>query len=207
MAALAEGGHAAPDVLLYAGTHHPSKEPLLYVLFACRLTLAAVMTLAAVAKLRSSGAFAASLEDFDFIPSRSHRPLAVLIPAAEVLIALLLALPVTATTGLLAATLFCCGLTAVPILVVARGKRMRCACFGVSEVRMSGWHIARNAVLLAVAGLGSFVAMSPGDGVPAQIPGIVLAVVAASVLTTLIVSVDDIAALFESPVAAKSSGR
>ncbi|MGW0803380.1 MauE/DoxX family redox-associated membrane protein [Nonomuraea sp. NPDC002799] len=180
---------------------------MLYVSFACRLTLAAVMTLAAVAKLRSSGVFAASLAGFDFIPARLRRPLAVLVPAAELLIALLLALPATVTAGFLAAALFCCGLTAVPVLVVARGKKVTCACFGASEVTMGGWHIARNAVLLTAASLGAFVATRLGDGVPGQIPGIVLAVVSAGVLTTLIVFVDDIAALFASPVTAGNSGR
>ena len=180
---------------------------MLYVSLACRLVLAAVMTLAAVGKLRSPGIFAASLEGFDFIPAWLRRPLAVLVPAAELLIALLLALPATVTAGFLAATLFCCGLTAVPILVVARGKKVKCACFGASEVPMSGWHIARNAVLLAAAGLGSFVAVSLGDGVPAEVPGIALAVVSAGVITTLIVFVDDIAALFRSPAAAGDLGR
>ncbi|MEV0405100.1 MauE/DoxX family redox-associated membrane protein [Actinoallomurus sp. NPDC050550] len=180
---------------------------MLYVSLACRLTLAAVMTLAAVAKLRSPGVFAASLKGFDFIPARLRRPLAVLVPAAELLIALLLALPATVTAGFLAAALFCCGLTAVPTLVVARGKKVKCACFGASEVPMSGWHIARNAVLLAAAGLGSYVAISVGDGVPGQVPGIALAVVSAGVLTALTVFVDDIAALFQSPVAAGDLGR
>ncbi|MCO6007193.1 hypothetical protein NE236_19620 [Actinoallomurus purpureus] len=180
---------------------------MLYVSFACRLTLAAVMTLAAVAKLRSPGVFAASLKGFDFIPARLRRPLAVLVPAAELLIALLLALPATVTAGFLAAALFCCGLTAVPILVVARGKKVTCACFGAGEVPMSGWHIARNAVLLAAASLGSFMAISLGDGVPGQAPGIALAVVSAGLLTTLTAFVDDIAALFQSPVAAGDLGR
>ncbi|MEO3867585.1 MauE/DoxX family redox-associated membrane protein [Nonomuraea sp. B12E4] len=180
---------------------------MLYISFACRLALVAVMALAAVAKLRSRGVFAASLEGFDFVPVRLRRPLAVLVPAAELLIALLLAVPATVTAGFLAAALFCCGLTVVPILVVARGKQVKCACFGAGEVPMGGWHIARNAVLLAAAVLGSFVTIRLGDGVPAQIPGIALAVVAAGVLTTVIVFVDDIAALFASPVAAGKSGR
>ncbi|MFI6520601.1 MauE/DoxX family redox-associated membrane protein [Spirillospora sp. NPDC050679] len=180
---------------------------MLYVSFACRLTLAAVMVLAAVAKLRSPGAFAASLASLDFVPARLRRPLAVLVPAAELLIALLLLLPATVTAGFLAATLFCCGLTAVPVLVVARGQQVTCACFGAGEVPMGGWHIARNAALLAAAGLGSSVALSVGGGVPGQAPGIALAVASAGVLTALTVFVDDIAALFRSPVAARDLGR
>lgn len=180
---------------------------MLYVSLACRLALVAVMTLAAVSKLRSPGVFAASLEGFDFIPARLRSPLAVLVPVAELLIALLLAVPLTVTIGFVLATLFCCGLTAVPILVLVRGKTVKCACFGASEVPMSGWHVARNAVLLGAAGLGTLVALRLGDGVPAHAPGIALAVVAAGLLTTLIVFVDDIAALFESPVAVGDLGR
>ncbi|MFC9973285.1 MauE/DoxX family redox-associated membrane protein [Spirillospora sp. NPDC127200] len=180
---------------------------MLYVSFACRLTLVAVMVLAAVAKLRSPGAFAASLASLDFVPARLRRPLAVLVPAAELLIALLLALPATVTAGFLAAALFCCGLTAVPVLVVARGQAVTCACFGSGGVPMGGWHVARNAVLLAAAVLGSFVALSLGDGVPDRAPGIVLAVASAGVVTALAVFVDDIAALFRSPVAAGLPGR
>ncbi|MFI1328602.1 MauE/DoxX family redox-associated membrane protein [Streptomyces sp. NPDC020845] len=180
---------------------------MLYVSLACRLTLVAVMTLAAVSKLRSPGVFAASLEGFDFIPGRLRSPLAVLVPVAELLIALLLAVPATVTGGFVLATLFCCGLTAVPVLVLVRGKTVKCACFGASEVPMGGWHVARNAVLLAAAGLGTLVALRLGDGVPAHAPGIALAVVAAGVLTTLIVFVDDIAALFQSPIPAGDLGR
>jgi hypothetical protein len=72
---------------------------------------------------------------------------------------------------------------------------------------MGGWHIARNAVLLAAACLGAAVALSLGDGVPGRIPGIALAVFSAGLLTTLTVFVDDIAALFRSPVAAGDPGR
>ncbi|MEV4253104.1 MauE/DoxX family redox-associated membrane protein [Spirillospora sp. NPDC049652] len=180
---------------------------MLYVSLACRLALAAVMTLAAVGKLRSPGNFAASLKDFDFIPSGLRRPLAFGVPAAELLITLLLAVPATVTAGFLAAALFCLGLTAVPTIVVARGTSVKCACFGASEVQMSGWHIARNAVLLAAAVLGSVVALSVGDGVPGEPAGIVLAVVSAGLLTTLTVFVDDIAALFRSPAAAGDLGR
>ncbi|MCP2342827.1 MauE/DoxX family redox-associated membrane protein [Actinomadura rupiterrae] len=180
---------------------------MLYVLLACRLALAAVMTLAAVGKLRSPGVFAASLKDFDFIPAWARRPLAFGVPAAELLIVVLLAVPATVTAGLVVAALFCCGLTAVPTLVVVRGADVTCACFGAGETPMSGWHIARNALLLAAAVLGAGVAFAAGDGVPGQVPGIALAVVGAGLLTTLTVFVDDIAALFQSPVAAGDSGR
>ncbi|QKW38524.1 methylamine utilization protein MauE [Actinomadura sp. NAK00032] len=180
---------------------------MLFVSLACRLALAAVMTLAAVAKLRAPGAFAASLEGLDFVPARLRRPLAVLVPAAELLIVLLLALPATVTAGFLAAALFCCGLTAVPTLVVVRGQKVACACFGTSEVPMGGVHIVRNAALLAVACLGAAVALTRGGGVPGEPPGIALAVVAAGLLTTLTVFVDDIAALLRPPVAAGDRGR
>ena len=180
---------------------------MLFVSLACRLALAAVLTLAAVAKLRAPGAFAASLEGLGLVPARLRRPLAVLVPAAELLIALLLALPGTVTAGFLAAALFCCGLTAVPALVVARGQTAVCACFGAAEVPMGGVHIVRNAVLLAAACLGSAVALTRGAGVPGEPPGIALAVVAAGLLTTLTVFVDDIAALFRPPAAAGHRGR
>jgi hypothetical protein len=72
---------------------------------------------------------------------------------------------------------------------------------------MGGWHIARNALLLAAACVGASVAVSVGDGVPGEVPGIALAVFAAAVLTTLTVFVDDIAELFRSPVPAGHRGR
>ncbi|WP_158588103.1 MauE/DoxX family redox-associated membrane protein [Actinomadura logoneensis] len=181
---------------------------MLYVSLGCRLALAAVMTLAAVGKLRSPRTFAASLEGFDFIPAGLRRPLALGVPAAELLITLLLAVPATVTAGFLAAAVFCAGLTAVPTLVVARGTTVKCACFGAgNEVPMSGWHIARNAVLLAAAVLGSAVALSVGTGVPGEVAGIVLAVVSAGLLTALTVLVDDIAALFRTPTTAGGVGR
>ncbi|MEV5571866.1 MauE/DoxX family redox-associated membrane protein [Spirillospora sp. NPDC052269] len=180
---------------------------MLYVSLSCRLELALVMTLAAVAKLRSPGVFAASLKTFDFIPAWSRRPLTWLVPAAELLITLLLALPATVTVGFVAAAVFCAGLTAIPTIVVARGAQVKCACFGASEVPMSGWHIARNAVLLAAAVAGSVAAFSAGGAFPGEVPGILLAVVTAGLLTALTVFVDDIAALFQAPVTAGDRGR
>ncbi|MEU4577822.1 MauE/DoxX family redox-associated membrane protein [Nonomuraea sp. ATR24] len=175
---------------------------MLYVSLACRLTLVAVLALAAVAKLRSPRVFAASLAGFDVVPARLRGPLAVLVPAAELLVALLLALPPTVTAGFVAATALCLGLTAVPVLVVARGKRVTCACFGASEAPLGVRHIARNAVLLAAAVTGAAVALTAGGGMPPTVPGIVLAVVSAGVLTVLIVFVDDLASLFASPSSA-----
>ncbi|MEU5028087.1 MauE/DoxX family redox-associated membrane protein [Streptomyces milbemycinicus] len=107
---------------------------------------------------------------FRLHPRAAEVPLAVRVPVAELLIALLLAVPTTVTSGFVLAMLFCCGLTAVPVLVLVRGKTVKCACFGASEVPMGGWHVARNAVLLAAAGLGTLVALRLGDGVPAHAP-------------------------------------
>lgn len=178
-----------------------------YVLLSCRLALAGVMAIAAVTKLRSPGDFAASLAGFDFIPRRLRRPLAWFVPAAELLITVLLAVPETVPAGFAAALLFCCGLTAVPVLVLARGTAVRCACLGASDVPMDGWHVARNAVLLATAGLGVFLCLRLGAGLTAYPPGIALAVAAAAFLATLIVFTDDLAELFRSPAPAAGTGR
>jgi hypothetical protein len=131
----------------------------------------------------------------------------VLVPGTELLLAALLALPSTVTAGFFAAVLFCCGLTAVPVLVLARGKQVSCACFGASDVPLGGWHVVRNSALLAAAGLGAFLRVHLGDAPTAHPPGIALAVAAAAVFTILIVFTDDIAVLFRSPAVAGDTGR
>ncbi|MFG2894822.1 MauE/DoxX family redox-associated membrane protein [Streptomyces sp. NPDC048248] len=171
-----------------------------YVLLACRLGVTAVMALAAISKLRALSSFAASLDGFEVVPTWLRRPLTVLVPAAELLIALLLTLPSSLLAGLIGAVLFCCGLTAFTVLVVARGKRVSCACFGATDVPLGNWHILRNTVLLTAAGLGAYLHLHIGGSPTWNLAGIALAVTAASVLTVLIVFTDDIAKIFGSSV-------
>ncbi|MEV6109768.1 MauE/DoxX family redox-associated membrane protein [Streptomyces sp. NPDC051940] len=176
-----------------------------YVLLACRLTLVAVLLLAAAAKLRAPRAFAASLTDLTFVPRPLRRPLAVLVPAVELLVAGLLAVPATGAAGFAAAVPLTAALTAVPVLVVARGETVSCACFGVREVPLGALHIVRNGALLTAAGLGAYFELSGAAGVD-DVPGALLAVAAAAVLTTLIVFTDDIAVLLRAPAVGVPGG-
>jgi hypothetical protein len=102
-------------------------------------------------------------------------------------------------------------LTAVLVLgvavIVRRGTRAPCACFGARSGRPLGrFHLARNVSLLAVVCTG-LVAARLASGRP-SVPGAVMAALAGAVTALLFVRWDDIAELFAPfPAAARQQAR
>ena len=122
------------------------------VLFA-RLLLAAVFVVAGIAKLADRGASRRAITDFG-VPAALAGPLAILLPLAELGVAVALIPTVTAFWGAVGA------LTLLLLFVVgiganlARGRRPDCHCFGQLHSAPAGWStLARNGVLAVVAAL------------------------------------------------------
>jgi putative oxidoreductase len=101
------------------------------------IVLVGVLGVAAAVKARDLGAFAAEVADYRLVPARLVTPVARGVVAAEVVAAVLLALPgARAVGGWLAAGLFALFLGAAAS-VLAGGRTVRCGCFGGGRGELS----------------------------------------------------------------------
>jgi hypothetical protein len=130
-------------------------DPVLDIVL--RTALALLFLVAAGHKLRDLGHFRATLADYRLLPATLTRPAAVVVTGAELAVAAALIVPGPRRLGLAGAA----GLLVVYAFAVAvnlaRGRRdLDCGCAGPAARRaISGWLVARNAVLavFALAGL------------------------------------------------------
>lgn len=148
-----------------------------------------VMVLAVVGKVHSPAefrAFVGSLDGFGWIPRSARPAVAVAVVVAEAASAALLGFPATATAGYLLALTTVGAFTAAVLIARARGRQVRCRCFGADGGPMGTAHLIRNAALLAVAaaGLAAHVmsAQSRSEAGPLAV-AVVLGVLAAIGLT------------------------
>ena len=133
-------------------------------LLIARLVLAAVFTLAAVAKLSDLKGSRQAIIDFG-VPSAIAAPLGLVLPLAELSVAATLLPASTAWWGALGA------LTLLSVFVVgitynlARGRKPECHCFGQLHSAPAGWKtLARNGVLAAIAGFVLWAGYESGAG-------------------------------------------
>jgi hypothetical protein len=175
---------------------------MMYAAFACRGLIGLVFAVAAVTKVRGPGAyreFASWLAALP-VPMARNRALPAAFIAAEVAIVALAAVPVTATAGLLLAAGCLAVMTGGTAVIVKRGARVSCQCFGPSSSLLSARHVVRDGILLGIA-LAGALGTSRGTASPA---GIALSLVAALIGATFVVFSDDLVALFESDPAARA---
>ena len=121
-------------------------------LLIARLLLAAVFTLAGVAKLSDLKGSRKAIIEFG-LPALLASPLGLLLPLAELAVGAALIPASSAWWGALGALalllLFVVGIS----INLARGKKPDCHCFGQLHSAPAGWKtLARNGVLAAVAG-------------------------------------------------------
>ena len=121
-------------------------------LLIARLLLAAVFTLAGVAKLSDLKGSRKAIIEFG-LPALLASPLALLLPLAELAVGAALIPASSAWWGALGALglllLFVMGIS----INLARGRKPECHCFGQLHSAPAGWKtLARNGVLAAVAG-------------------------------------------------------
>lgn len=112
-------------------------------------------------------AFAAWVGDLGLVPSRHAGAVAKAAVAAEWTVAALLLTPWAPVAFALAAALLA-GFAAATAVVVRRGTRAKCLCFGSSAAVLGRRHVVRDAALAAAAaagaGLGS-AALPPAAGI------------------------------------------
>jgi peroxiredoxin len=121
------------------------------VLLIARLLLAFVFAIAAVGKLLDYQGARQAFVDFG-LPTGFVAPLAVLLPLAELLVAVILIPASTAASGSLGA-LVLLGMFIVAIaLTLGRGKKPNCHCFGQFHSSPIGWStLVRNGLLATLA--------------------------------------------------------
>ena len=140
------------------------------------------------------------------LPNGLPRLVALGVVAAELGVCLALAVPLAAATavGLALAAGLLAAFTVGVGLMVGRGAREPCRCFGRSSTPLGPEHVARNAVLTGVAVLGAVAATTATAG-SAQAAGAILAAMAGLALGSIVIAFDDIIELFRP--AGSASGR
>ncbi|MDT7538003.1 MAG: hypothetical protein QOI82_1588 [Actinomycetota bacterium] len=118
----------------------------------CRLVLAAVFVVSAVAKLRDRPGARQAVQDFG-LPRAAAGAIAAVLPFVELALAILLVVADPgATVGAVGAVLLLAAFTVTIVLNLARGKQVDCHCFGQLTGGAVGWRsVVRNVVLIAVA--------------------------------------------------------
>ena len=118
---------------------------------ALRLVLAGVFLVAGIGKLRDLPGSRRAVADFG-VPERAARVVGLLLPLAEIAIAISLVPAPSARWGALAAAILLAAFIAGIARALSRGEQPDCHCFGQIHSAPAGRStLARNAVLLAFA--------------------------------------------------------
>jgi len=172
-----------------------------YVEIAARLLIGVVFVIALAGKVNGAAAYRAyvlSLSRMGVLPAALRNGAARGSLVAEGAIVVLLAVPLRAAA--VAGFALAAGLLTVFAAAIAvslrRGNRAPCRCFGASTTPLGAGHIARNAVLVAVALAGLLAAVRPGA---ASAAGGVVAAFGGLVAGLVVTMYDDIAALWSPP--------
>jgi hypothetical protein len=167
---------------------------------ALRTMLAVVFGVAFVSKVRSRAAyaeFAASLGDISWLAGGRRLSASVAIPALEVAVTILLAVPFAVSWGFGTGAVLLAVFTAVTGAQVAKGRQIRCRCFGTSGGQIGPAQIARNLVMLALSIAG--LALAPVSHGAVGAAGLIVAVGLALLAGVAVVRWDDLASLVSAP--------
>jgi len=119
--------------------------------FALRFALAIVLAVAAVAKARSFGAFARTVDAI--LPRRAASSAAAAVIVVEAALAVLLATGARVSAVCLATLALFLGFAAVSLWATRRGLHVRCNCFGQSERELG-----RDSLVTSLALAGTTIA-------------------------------------------------
>ncbi|MFI6780637.1 MauE/DoxX family redox-associated membrane protein [Micromonospora sp. NPDC050276] len=161
------------------------------------LTLAGVLAVSAIAKVRSRmsfRAFAEAIAELRVAPMRWSRPVAMASIAAEISVLALLLWPGSTIVGLAAAVLLFGAFTVVLARAVRRGSTAGCHCFGPTNTPVAWRHVVRSAFLASAAagaliGTITLPAISPRSLEP---PHLILALSLAGFIVATLVRLDDL---------------
>jgi methylamine dehydrogenase accessory protein MauD len=118
-----------------------------------QLLLCVVFLIAGLAKLADLAGSRQALRDFG-VPAALADPFGLLLPLAELVVAVSLLLPATAWWGALGALILLLLFVAGIGYNLARGRHPDCHCFGQLHSAPAGWPtLIRNLVLAAIAGI------------------------------------------------------
>lgn len=132
-------------------------------LLVARLVLAAVFTVAGIAKLADLPGSRAAVAGFG-VPERLAHPIGTLLPFAELAVAVMLLPAATATAGAIGALALLLSFSVGIAASIARGEAPDCHCFGQLHSAPAGPStLARNFALAALAG---FVLVAGEDAGP-----------------------------------------
>jgi peroxiredoxin len=139
-----------------------------------RLFLSIVFGAAAVAKLKNQNGTRTALSGFG-LPDSMLRPVAVVLPLAELAVSVTLLVAPSAFWGATAAFGLVVVFSAAVAVNLARGNRPDCHCFGQTESKPIGPHtLVRNGLFAVCAGMLMFIGWNGGDpGVVSGLAGIV----------------------------------
>lgn len=162
-----------------------------WVLIAIRLALFAVFSLAAIGKFLDLRGSEKAVKDFG-APDELAKPLAVLLPFAEIVFAFCFLFPSTAWVGALGGLILLLSFTGGMVLQMAKGNAPDCHCFGqIHSEPVSRRTLVRNiifsllALFLTVRGRdnqGPSLATGDTDAMQILLTFLVLALVAATLL-------------------------
>lgn len=149
---------------------------------AMALVVSAALAAACLVKFRARTVFREQIADYELIPYSWTRAVALLLPVAELMIAIALIVPASRRSGALGATVLIGGFLAALASALWRHKRISCACFGeVGELGEVGSHSFVRTGGLFVAAL---IAASAGRA-PWRATEIALAILIAMMLATV----------------------
>ena len=163
----------------------------------CCWLVAVVFAISAVGKLRTSAvraAFRRSVADMDVLPARAVGAVATVVPMTEAVTVALIVMPSTAVLGCVLALALLGAFTTGIAIVLRRGTRAGCLCFGATERPYGPRHLVRNGLLAAATLAGALT-----TGYPTDLPGALIAIVAGVLAALVLVAFDDLLDLFATP--------
>lgn len=127
--------------------------PLVILIWAARVLLAAIFLTAGLIKAGASEGFAITIAAFSILPPTSVTILANLLPWVEILTAIFLLIPRTARIGAALASLILVVFIGALTWALSQGLIVDCGCFGESPPSLTKMLVTlgRNVVLLAIA--------------------------------------------------------
>ncbi|MFE0420957.1 MauE/DoxX family redox-associated membrane protein [Streptomyces sp. NPDC058953] len=167
-----------------------------HVLLASRVLIGVVFAVSFLTKTLRKNGWSEFLDSVrDLAPVLPVRTTALAASAAEVVVIALLVPTGSARYGFVGAVLLLLPYTTALILAVRRGTSAPCGCFGRSSTPVSGFHVARNALLTAVALTGALAGQEAARAHPAW-PGAVTALAAGLVAAVLVIFTDELSDVF-----------
>ncbi|MGM1060250.1 MauE/DoxX family redox-associated membrane protein [Saccharothrix sp. Mg75] len=166
-----------------------------HLVLVCRALLFGVFLVALVGKVRGPGAFSGSVAGLLGTSRRASGVVAAAVVAGEGAVLVLLAVPSTVPAGFAAAAALLVVFGVGIARAVRGGRRVPCRCFGASATPPGRAHVVRNLVL-ACAGLLVPVASTPP---PADLGGVLVALLVAAVGVLVVTRLDDLVAVFSHP--------